>query len=217
MEQYRLWLHHREIDQDLHKQKTSYEQELAEIDEDIARIEKTAIQGHNALFAALMQHIKLQEHANHITEVSPEYSSVTQEIANGQTYQAPPPANSEQQSSTVSPALPAWDQFSNLDTQDIYRIEEKIVPVDAKQVLSEATDDLLPTDLNTLFEQEPQKYVQPSLPWWLRNRLQENQKPQQTAPIYQPKAPVAHPRTEPLFARRTRLIPYNEGQEGQRK
>ena len=83
MGQYRLWLHHREIDQDLHKQQTSYKQELAEIDERIAHIEKTAIQGHNALFAALTQHIKLQEHANYTTEVSPEYSSATQESANG--------------------------------------------------------------------------------------------------------------------------------------
>lgn len=223
MGQYRLWLQQREVEQNLRKQQITCKQELSEIDEHIARIEKTTRQTSNALLTALMQHINMQKPATSqrtdTTGAQSEYNGATQETAHAQKYQTPPPSNYGQQMTPVSPPLLAWSHLPNFDTQDISISEEEILSADVIPVLPEEKNNLLPGDFSTLFEQEKPEENQASLPWWLRRLMQNNheeQKPQEIASIDQQDTDP-NQRVERWFARRTRLLHYNEWQEDQKK
>src|SRR5436305_12125508 len=110
MGQYCLWLQYREIDQHLRRQQMICKQELADIDEYTARIEKTAMQRSNTLLVALLQQVKLQEHTTNKTidtaGAQPEHHGVRQESANGQTDQTPPLSNNGQEGRDLRMADP---------------------------------------------------------------------------------------------------------------
>jgi hypothetical protein len=223
MGQYRLWLHHREIDQDLHTQQAAYDQELAAIDEQIAHIENTAMQSSNALVIALIQQFHAQKEANSKEAdtiiTPPEQDETIHETAPHRQRQVPLPSNYGQQSTSVSPALLAWSQLPNFNTHEIHISEEHILPADVLPMLPDATDHLLPSDLNSLFDDEP-KDTQRSLPWWLRSIMrtphEEPEEPQKTAPIDQQSMHI-NQRVERWFARRNKLLHNSEWQEGQKK
>jgi hypothetical protein len=225
MGQYRLWLHHREIDHDLRAQHTKYEQELAEIDEYVTRIENTVMQKENALLSVLIQHIHAQQQtASKIvdtTKVQSEQNGATHDHQYSQEYQTFPTTDYGQQTTSVSPALLAWSQLPNFDTHEIPipTIEKTISSKNAIPVLPAATDHLLPSDLNTLFDQESPKDIQRSLPWWLRNIMRtsrEEQKQQNLAPIDQQSMHI-NQRVERWFARRNKIAHHHEWQEDQKK
>ena len=196
MGQYRLWLHYRAIDQSLQEQQTTHKQELSEIDQCVARIEKTAPSTNNAILTMLMQQINLQErltdHITDTTDAKPEHPHIN---TNHQIYQTLPPSNYGQEGSNlqmidpgpapqpihVFPDLLAWNHLPNFAVQDIHIPEEPSqVPI---STLPAATDRHLPGDLHTSPEPHPQANEQ--LPWWLRNLLQspqEEQEPPQTTP-----------------------------------
>jgi hypothetical protein len=219
MGQYRLWLHYRAIEQNLQKQHKTHKQELSEIDEQIARLGKTAMPTDNVLLTMLMQQLKLQEHTTYnTTGVQPEHNGTPLENANGQKYQTPPPSNYGIRRTTdpsplpqpphVSPGLLAWGHLPNFATQDIHIPEEHLLSGDAIPI-SPATTDRLPNDLTALLDQEPQHR---QLPWWLRNLMQpphEEQEPQQTTPIDQ-QSRHTNQRVEHWFARRTRLVHFDK-------
>ena len=228
MGQYRLWLHHRAIDQNLQIQYKTHKQELSEIDKLIARLEKTAMSTDNALLTVLMHQIKHQEHTtSKITDTTgaqPERNGIPQENPNGQKYQAPPPSNYGQQgrglrttdplpspqTTHVSPELLAWSHRPNFATQDRDISEEQFLSADATPILPATTDHLLPNDLTAFLDQEPQENRQP--PWWLRNLMQspgEEQEAQQTTPIDQ-QSRQTNQRVEHWFARRARLVHFDE-------
>jgi hypothetical protein len=223
MGQYRLWLHHRAIDQNLHEQQLTHKQELSEIDEHIARIEKTATPTNNALLSMLMQQLQLQEHAtSNITDTTGTHNGVPQENTHSQKYQTPPPSNYGQQGSVpqtadprlaprpphIYPGLLAWGHLPNFSTQDIHISEAP--SADPVSILPTATDHPLPSDLHPLLDPKPQ--ANERLPWWLRNLAQsphEEQEPQQTHPIDEQRIHT-NQRIQHWFARRTRLVHYDK-------
>lgn len=222
MGQYRLWLQHREVDQDLRTQQAAYEQELTEIDEHIARIEQTTMHTSNALLTALMQQIHGQKQSisERVDEtyIQTNYNGRIHSVVEGQIYHVPSPSIYGQSSTSVSPALLAWSQLPNFDTHEIHISEEHSLPENALPILPDVTDHLLPSDLNSVLEQDLQKDGQRSLPWWLRNIMksaQEEQEPQKTAPI-DPQSMRTNQRVERWFARRNKLAHRNEWQEGQK-
>ncbi len=241
MVQYRLWLHHREVDQHLRGQQLRYEQELAEIDEHVARIEKIAVQKDNALLTALIEQINTQEHINNhrtdTTQTQPEHNGAMQTSLNGQKYQTPPPSNYGQQgwdgrpadpdlrhqaqgrrearSLHVPPASSTWGDLPHFATQDMYTSEEELPLSDARAIPPETTDFPLPNDPNTPVDHNLQKNELDLLPWWLRHLMQttpEEQEPPPTAPIDQ-QSTRTNERVERWFTRRTRLVHYDERQE----
>ncbi len=223
MGQYQLWLDHREIDQNLRRKHIAYTQELAKIDEHIACIENTAMQRNNALLAALMQQLKLQEHtANKATDTGdtrPEHNGSTQTNPNSQIDQTPSPSSYGQQNTSVPSTLLTWGSSSNVETQDRDTLEETVLSADTMPALPAATDHLQPSNRYTLVDHESQTNGQASPPWWLRNLMQiihEEQEPQPTAPIDQ-QSIQTNQHVERWFMRRTKLIHYNEWQEGQKK
>ena len=226
MGQYRLWLHHRVIDQELRGQQTTRQKELSEIDKHIARLEKIALPTNNTLINILIQQIEHQAYTtSKITDntaTQPEPNGAPQENANGLKYQTPPPSNYGQQGSDLQtvnprpaprplhayPGLLAWGHLPNFSTQDIYIPEEP--SADPSPPLLAETDHLLPSDFHTLAEQKPQ--INERLPWWLRNLMQsshEDQELQETTPIDQPNK-YTNRRVEHWFARRTRLVHYDQ-------
>jgi len=217
MGKYHLWLQHREVDQHLRRQHLTCQQELSEIDEQIARLQKKTRQLNNALITALVEQLNKQEQPTTVKvdtiEAQPEHNEVTRESAHDQTYQTIPLLDSRPQNSTLSPPL-LWNYLPNYDTQDISIAEEEIISADVIPVLPEEADDLLPSDFSTLFDREPPENVQPSLPWWLRNieqTLNGDPQPPLTAFIDQQRM-HANQRVERWFARRIRLVHYDEGQ-----
>ena len=179
-----------------------------------------------SLLAALMQQISAQRDAiskEADTIITPsEQNGATSEHTHHQQQQVPPPSNYGQQSTSVSPALLAWSQLPNFNTHEIHISEEQILPADALPILPDATDHLLPSDLNNLFDDEPGG-TQRSLPWWLRSIMrtphqepQEEAEPQKTAPVDQQSMHV-NQRVERWFARRNKLVHNSEWQEDQKK
>jgi hypothetical protein len=214
MGQYMLWMHHREIDQHLRGKQTIYEQELAEIDERIARIEKTAMQTNNALLTMLMQQIRFQEYTTNkvtvTTGTQPEYSGARQESTNSQNYQTPPSSNYGQPSTPATPPSSAWNQLLNLNAQEMPLPDKQMLSAETAPVRPEELDPQPANDLHTLFKQELLKNAQPSLPWWLRNLMQNtnaDQETQEIPPIDQQSIPT-NPPVERETVRRTRLIHY---------
>lgn len=221
MGQYRLWLHHREIDQYLRGQQIINEQELAGIDERIARIEKTAMQTSNALLNALMQQLHIQEHTTpKITEISgvqSEFNAIRQESTNSQIYQTPPASNYEQQGISVFPPLSVWSQLLNLNAQETSLPNNQMLSAETVPVQPEETHPQSANQFNTLFRQEPQKNVQPPLPWWLRDLTQntnEEQETQEMESVDQQSTPT-NPLEERSVVRRTRLIHYIQKPQSQ--
>ena len=216
MGQYRLWLQHRAIDQNLRVKHTMYTQELSEINEHIARLEQTAIPTNNALVTMLMQQIAHPEQTTtrttEITEVvQPEQNNASQESVNRQTYPTPLPYTNGQSNTFISPAPPAPGYLPNFATQHIYSPAET-PSADATLASPETTNYHLPDNLNTLPAQKPQENVLPPLPWWLRNLMQpthEVQEPLQMLPIDQ-QSIHTNKRIEHWFARRTRLMHYDK-------
>jgi hypothetical protein len=214
MGQYRLWLHHRGIDQHLRGQQIIYEQELAVIDERITRIEKTARQTKNALLTALMQHLYIQEQPTNkliaTRGTQSEYNAATQESTNSKQYQTPPLSNYGQQSIPTSPPLSAWSQLLNLNAQELPLSDKPVPPAETVPLRPEEFHSQSANDPHTYLKQDHQKNALPPLPWWLRNLTQndnEEQETQEMAPIDEQSTPT-DPSVERQFARRTRLIHY---------
>jgi len=226
MGQYRLWLHHRTIDQNLREQQITHKQELSEIDEHIANLEEKAIPTNNPLLIMLMQQSKLQEYTNSkipdITASQLEHNGARQESANKQKYQTPPPSNYGQQDndlqtvdprltaqpSHISSGLLAWEHLANFSTQDIHLSAAQ--SADSTPILPAAADHHLPSDLHTCMEQKPQ--INEQLPWWLRD-LMLSPPPEQEPPLPGPIDQYSiqtNQRVGLWFARRTRLVHYDK-------
>jgi hypothetical protein len=226
MGQYRLWLHHRTIDQDLRDQLLTHKRELSEVDEHIACLEKTAMPTNNALLSMLTQQFKLQEHTTSnrtdTTATQLALNGTPQENTHIQNYQTPPPSNYGLQGNIpqtadpgfaprpphVYPGLLAWGHLPNFSTQDI-RISEA-PSADSVPLVPATTDHPLPSDLHTLLD--PESQVNERLPWWLRNLVQsppEEQEPQQTHSTDEQRIHT-NQHIEHWFARRTRLIHYDK-------
>ena len=233
MVQYRLWLHHREVDQHLRRQQQTYKQEIAEIDERIARIEKMAMQIDNTLLTALIQQLNTQEHTtSQITDTTrarAAYNGATQASLNNQIYQTPPPSNYGQQGREKPqplrsfPASSTWGELPNFATQDIdtskEKEEEEMLSLDAIPVLPEKTGFPVPSDPVSLVDYEPQKNELDLLPWWLRHLMQptpDEQELPQTAPLDQ-QSIHTNQRVERWLTRRIRLVHYDEQQESERQ
>jgi hypothetical protein len=244
MVQYRLWLHHREVDQHLRGQQLKYEQELAEINEHIARIEKMAVHKDNALLTALTQQINIQEHINNqradTIQVQPEHSGATQTSLNRQKYQTPPSTYGQKgwdgrptdpalrreaqgrrqvRPQHAPPASSTWGDLPNFATQDTYTSEAELPSLDTGTLLPETTEFPLSSDLNTPVDHKTQKNDLDLLPWWLRHLMHNTpgeQEPQQTAPIDQ-QSMHTNEGVERWFTRRTRLVHYDERQESQKQ
>lgn len=234
MGQYRLWLHYRTIDQNLRGQQVTHIQELSEINEHIARIEKTKPSTNNAIITMLMQQLTSQGNTNSDfadgTSIQPERNGAPQENADTKKHQTPPPSNYGLQGDNLPmtnptlgpepqhtlPGLLAWNSLPNFTYQELDIPEEPSAT--SNSTLSATTYHLSPTDLHS--SQEPRPQANEHLPWWLRNLTQPTQEeyePPQPAPQLGDEA-YPHPQTDQhaglWLARRTRLIHYDEGQEG---
>lgn len=233
MGQYRLWLHHRTIDQNLREQQVTHIQELSAINEHIARIENAKPSTTNTIITMLMQQLNSLENTNSgftdITSIQPERNGAPQENADTKKHQTPPPSNYGLQGDNLQttnptlgprsqhtlPGLLAWSSLPNFTDQELDVPEEPSATPNSIQPAT--TYHLSPADLHSL--QEPHTQTNEQLPWWLRNLMQspqEEYEPSQPTPQLGSEA-YPHPQGDQYvghwFARRTRLVHYDEGQE----
>ena len=239
MVQYRLWLHHREVDQHLRGQQLTYKKELTEIDEHIASIEKMAMQADNALLKALIQQLNSHDHTTETKRRQIALNGTIQAEQNNQKHPAPPalhygqqvwdepqpvhdpkqqpPHDPKAQPLHSSPASSIWGEVPNFATQETHTAEQEILSLDTISVLPEATDSPLSSAPNS--DHEPEQNETDLLPWWLRHLMQatpEEQDLPQTAPIDQ-QSTNTNERVERWFTRRTKLVHYDEWQESQKQ
>lgn len=171
MGQYRQWLFYRDIDQQLTNQIQAFEQELAILQAEIRHLENDTTYSDNIILQTLIG----------IQQTRPGANRPSMPITT-----AADKKTAEQPAGSVSPALFAWGQLPNFDTQDM---QNPIVNATTQNPVpnpAASPDNLLPNDISSFVEGHSQTDPQLKVPWWLRNtRKTPEQAPQNTSPIDQ--------------------------------
>lgn len=171
MGQYRLWLHYREVDQQLRAELELLEKGLAHLQEQAGRLEESAACTDNVVIQALQAFT-----GPHTTQAPFEYIPDTpfeQVASNGGYDPTEQPAlngnTAEHPTTTVSRALFAWSNLPNFNTQEVP------VPVPDTPALPPLPPtphpdvDSLSQDMSVLSDEQAQETPQLQLPWWLHN------------------------------------------------
>jgi hypothetical protein len=122
MGHYRQWLHYREIDQLLRSQLAVAEHEMQQIQVQVEMLEKQDFSTENTIFQALTKELH-QEQYTQSGKLAGMQKHVPTETAKEQAGAIPPAKTLEETSSIISPALLAWSQLPNLDTQVVQKSE----------------------------------------------------------------------------------------------
>lgn len=221
MKQYRLWLYHRQVDQDLRGQYRTYEEKLAKIDGQIAHLEKSVRPTNNEFLRFLMQEANFQEQENSQTIktvlTQPGHNGATQEQTQRR-FQPLSPPSSGPRNIPVPPSELTWSGHFPLGVQEAHLSEESRISTHAIPVLPEMLAQPLPNDSITPVDQELSQNEQVSLPWWLRDLMSTTngeEKTQQAMPVDQ-QATHTNQRVERWFTRRSTLTPPGMSQEDQK-
>ncbi len=167
MGQYSQWLYHREVDQQLRERLKLIEQELHVLQEQAALLEDVNSCSDNPI----LQAIAMQQSAEVLLEDTPTGSS-TQKL---------PVVHADMQkpsSKSVSPALFAWSNLPNLDTQKM-QLPDTQQPEAIQQTSTPHPEiNLLPTDMATFIDAHEQTMPQIQIPGWLRNAAFDTSTPE---------------------------------------
>lgn len=170
MGQYSQWLYHREIDHQLRERLELLAQELHFLQEQAAQLEDAASCTDNPI----LQAIAMQQSAEALLEDTPTVSS-TQELPLAH-------ADTKKQSSkTVSPALFAWSNLPNLDTQKMQLPTTEPDTQKSEAIRQASTPhpevNLLPIDMATFIDTHEQTMPQIQIPPWLRQATSNTHTP----------------------------------------
>lgn len=150
MGQYREWLFYREIDQQLTTQIQALEQELAQVQAQVGRLEHGKRYAENIIIQALIGIQQAQQVHSQGSASDP----------------ATRPATQGQQA--VSPTLFAWNQLPQLDNRDVQPVNNN-ASRGAPSSPPAAEGSLLPTNISAFMDAHSQTDPQLKVPWWLRN------------------------------------------------
>ncbi len=181
MGQYQQWLHYREIDQQLHAELEALEAQLADLQERARQIEQTLPQANNQIISVLATMLKEQTTlANRMRADEPIAEISSEEVE----YWV---ENESADALPLQPALAAWGNLPNFDTQDMpihpappqgetpsrnssppqtpsltFSDREKVLPP-----MPPPEPGLLPENMAAIFEEHSSTDPQIELPWWL--------------------------------------------------
>ncbi len=164
MGHYRQWLHYREIDQLLRSQLAVSEHEMKQLQEQVEMLRKQVFSTENAIFQALIgthqeQPTRLEPAIVHKYALSKELESSIS-----------PAQPIEETAYIVSPALLAWGQLPNFDTQVVQTHEVRAsTPEHDSLPLQSDKPHPLPTETNTSTDAHNPPNEQVKIPWWLHN------------------------------------------------
>lgn len=177
MGQYQQWLHYREIDQQLHAELETLEVQLADLQERAGRIEQTLPQANNQIISVLATMLKGQTTLANSTRVDEPIVEISSEEVE---YWV---ENESADAFPLQPALAAWGNLPNHETQDMpiqpaptwkgsppqtssptFSDREKPLPP-----MPHPEPGLLPEDIAAIFEEHSSTNPQIELPWWLHN------------------------------------------------
>ena len=174
MGQYQQWLHYREIDQRLRAELEALETELAQLQDQVSRLEQTCPSPDNQIIRALT--ISMEREAQPTSTSSSDVFSVESPL------DALPDTN--ESSHVLSPSLQhrgALPDFSPQEMQESFQNGEVSKPPSTPNYEMI----LLPEDVMAIFEEHYQTDPQLELPWWLRNIKVSTGTPDRTSPIDQ--------------------------------
>jgi hypothetical protein len=174
MGQYQQWLHYREVDQRLRAELEVLETELAQLQDQVSRLEQTYPYPDNQIIRALA--ISMQRE----TQPTSALPSDTGMVAN------PPNGlpDTHAFSQVLSSSLQHWGalpDFSPQEMQESFQNGEESKPPSTPH--SEMI--LLPDDFIAIFEEYNRTEPQLELPWWLRNIMASTGTLDRTSPIDQ--------------------------------
>jgi hypothetical protein len=172
MGQYRLWLHYREVDRQLHSELELLEQKLVALQEQAGRLQATA-STENIIIQALQAFLRTETAA----EAAPNGLTAEHAPSNGThagnpvrgTDNASAGANvGEQTTGAISRALFAWSNLPKFDTQTIPALNSSSSAPIPPDLRPEAG--LLPAHLAAILAgRDQQSITQLSAPGWLAN------------------------------------------------
>jgi len=163
MGHYRQWLHYRGIDQLLRSQLAVTEHEVKQLQVQVDMLGKQDFSPANTIFRALIKKLHQEQYAQ--WEPIPEQAST--KAVKEQDSTLPPVKTVEETISIISPALLAWSQLPNFDTQVIQSPEAHSPAY--KQALPPPIPDPSPTDISTSVDAPTPPDAQTKTPWWLHN------------------------------------------------
>jgi hypothetical protein len=171
MGQYRLWLHYREVDQQLRAELELLEKGLAHLQEQAGRLEESAACTDNVIVQALQAFT-----GSHTTQVPFEYipNTPSEQVAlNGGYDTTEQPAlngtTAEQPTTTVSRALFAWSNLPNFNTHEV-PVPVPDTPAHPSLPPTPHPDlDSLSQEMSILPDEQAGEAPQLQLPWWLHN------------------------------------------------
>jgi len=174
MGQYQQWLHFREVDQHLRAELELLETELAQLQDQLGRLEQTYPHPDNQIIRALAIIMERE------TQSTSSLSSDNVRAAN------PPNGlpNTHEFSQALSSSLQHWGalpDFSPQEMQESFQNGEESKPLSTPH--SEMI--LLPEDFTAIFEEYNRTEPQLELPWWLRNIMVSSGTLDRTSPIDQ--------------------------------
>jgi hypothetical protein len=172
MGQYRQWLHYREVDQRLHAQLETLEQELTQLHEQARLLQELDYHTDNTIIQALSTYQKNGESLKNSTAAPDVHDSIDEQsgilvedfiiedVSSSTTAVEFIPE-------TVSPALFGWSRLPNFDTQ---RMREPVIVASTLTSLPPTPPpeiNLLPEDMAAFMDAHSQTSSQRSLPWWI--------------------------------------------------
>ena len=174
MGQYRQWLHHREVDQHLHEQLETLEQELAQLQEQARLLKEIDYNTENTIIQALATPQRVGETAGSTIDTSDVHDSVDEQsgilVEDFLIEDVPSDATAvEFVPETVSPALFGWSRLPNFDTR---QMREPVIVAGTLTPLPPTPPpeiNLLPEDMIAFMHKHGQTSPQRPLPWWIRD------------------------------------------------
>ncbi len=151
MGQYQQWLYYQEVDRRLRADLEALEIELAQIQEQLSKLEQTIPPTDNIIIRALSASL----HGQCRTQRPPESTASTISDA----------ATASSSETTLAPALYSWGRLPNFGPHDMEEPlphPENSVPLTQHPELA-----LLPEDMAAFFDEHDQTEPQLELPWWL--------------------------------------------------
>ncbi len=158
MGQYRQWLHSREVDQRLKARLEILEQELDQLHKQADLLAKTTSCTDNKIIQTLARQQTVEvllTDAQHI--LSEHTTPVSQPI--------------EESITGVSPALFAWSNLPNFDSQGVPTPNSQTNISTPLRATPHLEMNLLPKDMGAFVDEHTQAVPQVKLPWWLRKTV----------------------------------------------